>query len=83
MDTRKDIFRFAVEKPLDNLIRNMSAFNDHATDLDDAYHGDVIRCYAHIMNAKSGLRANTLQMYSLANAIVSKQLNKVSHLFLN
>ncbi|XP_011495858.1 PREDICTED: translation initiation factor eIF-2B subunit gamma isoform X2 [Ceratosolen solmsi marchali] len=72
MDIKKDIFQFAVEKPLDNLIRNMSAFNDHITDMDDAYHGDIIRCYAHIINGKCGLRANTLQMYSLANAIVDK-----------
>ncbi|KAJ8687630.1 hypothetical protein QAD02_023424 [Eretmocerus hayati] len=72
MDTRKDIFRFAEEKPRDDLIRSMSSFNDHTTDLDDAYHGDVIRCYAHIISGKCGLRANTLHMYSLANAMVKE-----------
>ena len=70
MDTRTDIFRFAEEKPIDSLIRSMSSFNDHGTDLDDVYHGDIIWCYAHIMNGKCGLRANTIQMYSLANALV-------------
>lgn len=71
MNTKKDIFQFAVEKPLDELIRSMSSFNDHETDLDDAYHNDIIRCYAHIVNGKPGLRANTKQMYSLANAVVN------------
>ncbi|OXU19025.1 hypothetical protein TSAR_003293 [Trichomalopsis sarcophagae] len=71
MDTKKDIFRFALEKPFDALIRSMSSFNDHETDLEDAYHNDIIKCYAHVMNGKFGLRANTLQMYSLANAVVN------------
>ncbi|XP_054009721.1 translation initiation factor eIF-2B subunit gamma [Hylaeus anthracinus] len=67
VDLKKDIFRFAVEKPLDELIRKMSAYNDHNTDLEDAYHGNIIRCYAHIVNGKFGLRTNTIQMYHLAN----------------
>lgn len=71
MDLKKDIFRFAEEKPYEALIRSMSAFNDHSTDLDEAYHGDSIRCYAHILTGKCGLRANTVQMYYLANAVVS------------
>lgn len=70
MDLKDDIFHFALEKPLDELIRKMSAFNDHSTDLEDAYNGDVIRCYAHVSNEKFGLRANTIQMYHLANAKV-------------
>jgi len=70
LDTKKDIFRFAVEKPFNELIMRMSAYNDHETDLEDAYNGDVIKCYAHILNGKCGLRANTLQTYSLANSLV-------------
>ncbi|XP_015116888.1 translation initiation factor eIF-2B subunit gamma [Diachasma alloeum] len=68
MDIREDIFRFAVEKSPDELIREMSAFNDHSFDLEGAYHGDLIRCYAHLVTDKFGLRANTVQMYSLANS---------------
>ncbi|XP_076180185.1 eukaryotic translation initiation factor 2B subunit gamma isoform X2 [Ptiloglossa arizonensis] len=68
VDLKDDIFRFATEKPLDELIRKMSAYNDHSTDLEDAYHGDIIRCYAHIVNGKFGLRTNTIQMYHFANA---------------
>ncbi|XP_043262197.1 translation initiation factor eIF-2B subunit gamma [Colletes gigas] len=71
VDLKEDIFRFAVEKPLDDLIRKMSAYNDHSTDLEDAYHGDIIRCYAHIVDGKFGLRANTIQMYHFANAKIS------------
>lgn len=72
VDLKDDIFRFAAEKPLDELIRRMSAYNDHTTDLEDAYHRDIIRCYAHINNGKFGLRANTIQMYHLANTKISK-----------
>lgn len=72
MDLKEDIFRFAVEKPLDMYSRMMSAFNDHSTDLEEAYHGDIIRCYAYIMNGNFGLRANTIQMYTLSNSMVCK-----------
>ncbi|KYM82134.1 Translation initiation factor eIF-2B subunit gamma [Atta colombica] len=75
MDLKDDIFHFALEKPFDELIRKMSAFNDHSTDLEDAYNGDVIRCYAHVSNEKFGLRANTIQMYHLANAKISEWWN--------
>ncbi|KAM0733838.1 Translation initiation factor eIF2B subunit gamma [Formica fusca] len=72
VDLKEDIFRFAMEKPLDKLIREMSAFNDHSTDLEEAYYGDIIRCYGHISNGKFGLRANTVQMYHFANAKISE-----------
>ncbi|XP_012223727.1 translation initiation factor eIF2B subunit gamma [Linepithema humile] len=75
VDLKDDIFRFAMEKPLDELIRKMSAFNDHNTDLEEAYHGDIIRCYAYVSNEKFGLRANTVQMYHLANAKISEWWN--------
>jgi len=74
IDLKEDIFHFAMEKPLDELIRKMSAFNDHNTDLEDAYNGDVIRCYAHVSNEKFGLRVNTVQMYYLANAKVNNDV---------
>lgn len=70
MNLKEDVYRFAIEKPLDELIRKMSAFNDHNTDIEDAYHGDIIRCYAYIGNGKFGLRTNTIQMYHFANTKV-------------
>ncbi|XP_076232583.1 eukaryotic translation initiation factor 2B subunit gamma [Calliopsis andreniformis] len=72
VNLKEDIFRFAVEKPLNELIRKMSAYNDHSTDLEGAYHGDIIRCYAHIVNGKFGVRANTIRMYHFANAKISE-----------
>jgi len=69
VDLKEDIFRFATEKPLDILIKKTSAFNDHSTDLEEAYHGDIIKCYAHVSD-EFGLRTNTLQMYHLANTKV-------------
>lgn len=77
VDLKEDIFRFAMEDPLDELIRSMSAFNDHNTDLEDTYHGDIIRCYAHVSNEKFGLRVNTVQMYHLANAKVEYITNLI------
>lgn len=73
VDVKRDIFSFAKEVSHDNLIRSMSSYNDHSTDLDDSYCGDIIRCYAHIVNESHGLRANSLQMYSYANAMVRKK----------
>ncbi|KAK0167537.1 hypothetical protein PV327_004923 [Microctonus hyperodae] len=69
MNPRDDIFRFAVTNDLDKLVKKMSAFNDHSYDSEKVYHGDVIKCYAHISD-KFGLRTNTIQMYSFANSKV-------------
>lgn len=71
-NSKKDIYGFANEKPLDDLIRKMSAYNDHNTDLEDAYDGDIVRCYAHIASGKFGIRANTIQMYHFANTKISE-----------
>ncbi|XP_076652876.1 eukaryotic translation initiation factor 2B subunit gamma [Halictus rubicundus] len=74
-NSKKDIYGFADEKPLDDLIRKMSAYNDHSTDLKDVYHGDIVRCYAHIVSGKFGIRANTIQMYHFANTKISEWWN--------
>lgn len=68
--SREDVFRFAMGNPFHKMISEMSAFNDHNTDLEEAYHEDIIRCYAYVSSEKFGLRANTVQMYHLANAKV-------------
>lgn len=70
VDLKQDIFRFVNKKLQDNSIRKWTAFNDHNNDLEEAYHGHVIRCYAYVSNKNIGLRANTVQMYHLANAKV-------------
>ncbi|XP_076292004.1 eukaryotic translation initiation factor 2B subunit gamma isoform X2 [Lasioglossum baleicum] len=71
-NSKKDIHGFANEKPLDDLIRKMSAYNDHNTDLEDVYDGDIVRCYAHIASGKFGIRVNTIQMYHFANTKISQ-----------
>ncbi|XP_012144904.2 eukaryotic translation initiation factor 2B subunit gamma isoform X2 [Megachile rotundata] len=75
VNLKEDIYRFAVEKSLDELIRKMSAYNDRSTDLEDGYNGDIIRCYAYIGNGKFGLRANTIQMYHFINTKISEWWN--------
>ena len=70
VDVKEDIYRFCSENPLEVLIRDMSSFNDCSKNLDKAYHEDIIRCYAYKESEQCGLRANTVQMYSLANATV-------------
>lgn len=75
VNLKEDIFRFAVENPLDKTIRKMSSFNDHRSDLSEAYHDDIIRCYAHVVNGKTALRANTIEMYHFANAKISELWN--------
>lgn len=71
-DVKEDIFRFVKENSLNTQVRQMSAFNDHSTDLEETYYGDIIRCYAYITNEKFGLRANTVATYHFANAKISE-----------
>lgn len=73
LDIKEDIHRFCSENPLESLVREMSSFNDCNSNLDEPYHGDIIRCYAYKISEQCGLRANTIQMYSLANATVGSQ----------
>ena len=71
LDLKEDIHHFCSENSLDRLVRDMSSFNDCDSSLDEPYHADIIRCYAYKVTEQCGLRANTIQMYSLANATVS------------
>lgn len=76
LNVKEDIQRFCSESYLDGLIREMSSFNDCNSSLDNSYHDDIIRCYAYNLTEQCGLRANTIQMYSLANATVSLLINE-------
>lgn len=67
-----DIFALAKEDALESTIRELSSFNDHTGDLKEAYHGDVVRCFAYVAPKGSfGVRVNTLQAYWSTNARVS------------
>ncbi|XP_043475000.1 translation initiation factor eIF-2B subunit gamma [Leptopilina heterotoma] len=72
LNIKEDIQRFCSETYLDGLSREMSSFNDCNSSLDNSYHDDIIRCYAYKVTEQCGLRANTIQMYSLANATIDK-----------
>ncbi|KAL7299153.1 hypothetical protein TKK_0007752 [Trichogramma kaykai] len=72
-----NVFKYACkpknEKKTDfeKCVRDWSSYNDHKNSLDNAYHDDIIRCYAHIIQGKTCIRANTVQTYSLSNAIAT------------
>ncbi|XP_046479538.1 translation initiation factor eIF2B subunit gamma [Neodiprion pinetum] len=79
-NTDRDIFKLVTEKALskrkkrlDVLISEMSPFNDHSTNLENAYNEDLIKCYAFIQNTKFGFRANNIHMYALANTVIHEK----------
>ena len=53
------------------LAQQMSTWIDHRGDMQDCFHGDKIRCYAHVVTSGLCLRANTLVTYCEANRQVS------------
>ncbi|KAI4462092.1 translation initiation factor eif-2b subunit gamma [Holotrichia oblita] len=67
-----DIFQFAKEADLDISIRESSTYTDHFGDLKASYHGDPIRCYSYIADAKNfGIRINTLPAYWYINGKIT------------
>ncbi|KAK9881691.1 hypothetical protein WA026_017208 [Henosepilachna vigintioctopunctata] len=73
-----DIFSFAKEDDMKLLVREMSAFNDHAGDSNPTYHGDCIRCFAHITDADEfGVRVNTLPVYCSVNNKIIENWSKI------
>ena len=66
-----DICIYAVASEMELLVKEMSTFNDHLTDMESSYHGDTIRCYAHIAEPDAfGVRVNTLPSYWSVNSKV-------------
>ncbi|XP_066582702.1 translation initiation factor eIF2B subunit gamma [Prorops nasuta] len=78
IDIKNDVYRFATEEPLDELARKLSGYIDHNTDMENVYCNDIIRCYAHVVKGKFGLRVNTIQMYNLANIKVSNWFGNIA-----
>ncbi|XP_057663761.1 translation initiation factor eIF-2B subunit gamma [Diorhabda carinulata] len=75
-----DIFSFAKEDKLELTIRELSAFNDHIGDLKPTYHGDSIRCFAHIEpKGNFGVRVNTLPAYWSTNAKIIDLWSSLTH----
>lgn len=68
---KTDIFQFIEHDELEEKIRNASFFNDHSHGMKGCYHGDIIRCYAHIPESSDvAIRVNTLASYCLINSKV-------------
>lgn len=63
-----DLMEFVKDGSIDDKVAILSSYTDHSTDLNPAYHNDVIRCYAVVAEKeKFGMRANTLSSYSNIN----------------
>ncbi|XP_043941696.1 translation initiation factor eIF-2B subunit gamma [Protopterus annectens] len=69
-----DIYSFLKDDELTELARDKSCWNDHRGDMEEAYHGAKLRCYAHIMNEGMCYRVNNLALYIEANRQVPKML---------
>lgn len=67
-----ELIDMAEEEKLASKVRSMSSYSDHRGDQRPAYHGDLIRCYAHIASEQNfATRANTLQEYCRINREVN------------
>ncbi|XP_054284724.1 translation initiation factor eIF-2B subunit gamma [Macrosteles quadrilineatus] len=65
---KTELIDMAEEEKLASKVRSMSSYSDHRGDQRPAYHGDLIRCYAHIASEQNfATRANTLQEYCRIN----------------
>ncbi|XP_006634726.1 translation initiation factor eIF2B subunit gamma [Lepisosteus oculatus] len=67
-----DIYISSKDEDLLQLARDKSCWNDHRGDMSDAYHGDRLRCYVHIMEDGMCYRVNTLAAYIEANRLAPK-----------
>lgn len=66
-----DIFHFAqqFDTDVEHKIRSASTYMDHKGDMNESYHGDFVRCYAHVTN-NFGMRINNLPAYWSINGKV-------------
>lgn len=70
---RNDVFQFAKETEIDLLIREKSTYNDHVGDMKGCYHGNLIRCFAHVTDkACFGTRVNNLPSFWYLNSKVRR-----------
>lgn len=73
LDTREDIYSYAKEDSLLQMVRELSSWNDHVGDMDSCYHGNTIRCYAYLDDGAFCIRANTVASYFEANKQILKR----------
>lgn len=66
-----DILSYIPENDMSSVIQNLSSWIDHTGDMEDSFHGNKIRCYAHIVKGGMCVRTNTVATYCEIN----KQVN--------
>ncbi|KAK6188198.1 hypothetical protein SNE40_004430 [Patella caerulea] len=78
-DTKPSIHDFTVNNDsYSSQIIDLSTWIDHDGDMADCFHGESIRCYAHIQEEGFCIRANTLSSYCEANRQVPRLLSTLS-----
>ncbi|XP_050442677.1 translation initiation factor eIF-2B subunit gamma [Adelges cooleyi] len=65
-DIKPDIFSMSRESDIEYNIRSMSSFGDSADS------GEIIKCYACVLDSYVGIRANILHDYCKINKIINK-----------
>jgi len=73
-DTKTDILNYVQEDTTALNIQEMSTWIDHTGDMADCYHGDKIRCYAHVVKDGLCVRTNTVGTYCETNKQILKYL---------
>ncbi|RZF48352.1 hypothetical protein LSTR_LSTR007519 [Laodelphax striatellus] len=80
-DLKTDINSLSKEDEWLEKIRDMSSYSDHTGDWFGPYHGDHIRCYAHIESEESfGARVNTVSAYCYVNREVKKRWSNITRI---
>lgn len=69
-DIKPDIFSMSRESDIEYNIRSMSSFGDSADS------GEIIKCYACVLDSYVGIRANILHDYCKINKIVCAKFMK-------
>ncbi|ESO92323.1 hypothetical protein LOTGIDRAFT_206598 [Lottia gigantea] len=77
-DTKPDIHDFTSEDSNNSKILELTTWTDHEGDMADCFHGESVRCYAHIQDDGFCIRANTLGTYIEANRQIPKILSTLS-----
>ncbi|KAL4235545.1 Eukaryotic translation initiation factor 2B [Mactra antiquata] len=73
-EVKTDILSYIPKDDMSGVIQNMSSWIDHTGDMEDCFHGNTIRCYAHIVKGGMCLRTNTVGSYCETNRQIPKYL---------
>lgn len=77
-EIKTDILSFIPDDNMTSTIQQMSTWIDHTGDMEDCYHGDKIRCYAHVVSGGLCARTNTVASYCEINRQIPQFLKTVN-----